>query len=109
MNAKQEFLSHVKYVTEENRVECVLVTYKPKNSIKVTKMCTLPINYTKDQFEEFLELLDFDYEHDDDCHVQGLDGTIWFANDTWSDRVESCRFEWWLYHEHPEIPSILKN
>jgi hypothetical protein len=61
---------------------------------------------TKDEWNEFLNKLDFEY--DSGYGSQELFGTIWYEDGTWSDRGEYDGSEWYEYHMCPEVPSELK-
>lgn len=107
MNAKQEFIDFV----GNTKVLCAYV----QHGYSVWRdeegdediIINLPCNYTEEQYEEFLNQLNFNY--DNGYGGQNLFGKIWFENDTWADRGEYDGSEWWQRHERPEIPQSLKN
>jgi hypothetical protein len=104
MNAKQEFIDFV----GNTKVLCAYVTYGWGIwDEEEDRTVNLPCNYTKEQYEEFLNQLDFNY--DSGFGGQYLFGKIWFENGTWADRGEYDGSEWWQHHERPEIPQSLKN
>jgi hypothetical protein len=107
-NAKTEFLETV----STKKVLCAEITYYP-NSLWGEEeqpmehfIATLPVNHTEDEYEEFIDSLDFDY--DSGYGGQELFGTIWMQDGTWFTRGEYDGSEWWQHHSCPEIPENLK-
>lgn len=104
INAKIEFLLH----TKDLKVKCAYVvrgiTHHPdeENAIAPIK---LPVGYTEEQYNEFLEQLDFHY--DSGYGSQYLEGIIWYENDAYSERGEYDGSEWWEYRQSPTIPQFL--
>ncbi len=101
-NAKEEFLSMVK----NQAVLCAEISYqdcwehkKPGSEHK------LPVAYTEEQYNSFIESLDFEY--DDGYGGQELFGTVWFKDGTWADRGEYDGSEWWQHHICPVVPKSL--
>ena len=70
-----------------------------------SKRLELPVSYTQEQYDEFVNSLDFEY--DDGYGGQELFGTIWYKDGTWSDRGEYEGSEWWNYQSCPDIPQEL--
>ena len=70
-----------------------------------TTSISLPLAYTKEQYDNFMLSLDFTY--DDGFGGQQLDGKIWFKDGTWADRGEYDGSEWWQYHKCPQVPTFL--
>lgn len=99
MNAKEEFLEEVK----RKKVLCVWLTYNKYN--KDIKEFNLPVKYTTRLYKEFLDLLDFNYDHS--YGSQELQGIIWYIDGTWSERGEYDGSEWWEYKKTPNIPNDL--
>lgn len=91
MNAKKELIDHI----GDRDVKYVRVIREISYDDKVTIEGTL---------DEVLPRLDFDY--DSGYGGQELEGTIWYADGTWSDRGEYDGSEWW---EHRECPSLLND
>ena len=90
MNAKKELIDHignreVKYVQVIREI-----SYRHELTIEGT-------------MDEVLPRLDFDY--DSRYGRQELEGTVWYADGTWSDRVEYDGTEWWEYRECPSLPN----
>ena len=105
MNAKEEFMDHVGCRV----VLCAYITYSEESLfLKMVEdySAILPIGYSDEQFESFLNLLDFEY--DNGFGVQEVYGNIWYANGCWSDRSEYDGSECWKYISKPEIPYFLK-
>lgn len=101
MNAKEEFLEHIK----EREVLCaeiVLDAPYEDNPLKVI----LKIGYSPYDFEKFLKQLDFNY--DSWQGNQELYGVIWYIEGSWSERDQCDGYEWWEYRSLPEIPEYMK-
>ena len=86
-NAKDELIKHI----AGREVEYV--------SIRHGSYVLDDIKPIKGTLEEVLPLLDFEYNAW--CGSQHLDGCIWFADGTWSERVEYDGSEWWEHRERP--------
>lgn len=97
MNVKNEFLAHIK----KREILCAFITHDDW-SLDEEKNIVLPINFTKEDFNNFLALLDFDY--DNGYGTQVLYGTIWYKDNTWSQRFEYDGSEAWNHLELPTIP-----
>ncbi len=65
----------------------------------------LMYNYTPEEFEEFMNKLDFEY--DAGYGMQYLDGIVWLENGTWLERGEYDGSEWWYLKGNPTIPAFL--
>ena len=61
--------------------------------------------WTKEECEEFLKLIDFSY--DNGYGSQKIGGVIWYKDGTWSSRREYDGSEWWAYYNQPPIPKYL--
>jgi hypothetical protein len=108
MNAKEEFLKHIEDVKttfsiEGSPVQCAEVVCEQFGKDKV--IAFLKTNHSSADFEEFLDLLDFEY--DNGYGGQRLFGTIWHHDGTWSSRGEYDGSEWWDHNRVPAIPVIL--
>ncbi len=68
-------------------------------------IATLKKGHTDQEFEEFMNKMDFDY--DDGYGAQYIDGTVWFGDGTWLNRREYDGSEWWEYLSTPKIPDHL--
>ena len=103
-NAKQEFLDHIATETGNRTVRCAIIT---TCSYDNPKQCILPVGYTKEDQEMFLEQIDFNY--DAGYGVKELDGIIWYTDGlTWSARGEDAGSEWWDFNVVPTItPKLL--
>lgn len=101
MNAKEEFIKVV-----GNRTVLCAEVYKEHWSMEEdTVYHLLKIDYDDEEYEKFLNAIDFDY--DDGYGSQELHGTIWFTNGSYADRGEYDGSEWWDVHTVPDIPEKL--
>ena len=94
MNAKQEFIKHV----GGKEVESVIIMHEVSYSEPLRKL-VLPKGFNAQNYNEFLDLLDFDY--DSGYGAQELEGTIWYTDGTWSGRAEYDGSEWWAHYQRP--------
>jgi hypothetical protein len=105
MNAKKEFLEHLTHFAKsKSDVLCAKVrerNYKYNN----LESAILTTGWTEDDFEKFLDTIDFDY--DEGYGSQELFGMIWFKDGTWSERQEYDGAESWDYKRCPDIPKEL--
>ena len=100
INAKQEFLDHInEHYVGGRTVRCAKISiHNAKNSV----YSILPVGYTPEDWEVFLEEINLDYN--DGYGGQTLYGTIWYTDGvTWSQRGEYDGSEWWEFQEVPEI------
>jgi len=103
-NAKTEFLAHILNTT--SKVKAAVIS-KPWDYISTdTEKVVLKVGYSSEDFENFLDQIDFEYDNGFGC--QELFGTIWYEDGTWSSRGEYDGSEWWEYNFVPEIPDQLK-
>jgi hypothetical protein len=100
MNAKQEFLEHIK----NKKVVCARIGIERNYGKK--DWFILKDNYSEKEFEEFCNNLDFGY--DSGFGGQELYGMILFEN-SYSDRGEYDGSEWWENHKMPTIKQVLAN
>jgi len=103
INAKKEFLEHIK---DRPKVVCAVVNdvyYGNENK----QSRVLYENYSDEEYNSFLQSLDFVY--DDGYGSEYLGGTIWYEDGTYSGRAEYDGSEWWEYHRAPEKPIRLNN
>ena len=96
-NAKLEFLNEV----ENLPVKAATIQRGYGNG-----SIDLKVGYSKDEYQSFLDKLDFHY--DSGYGGQELFGTIWIENGSWFDRGEYDGSEWWRYNSIPEIPDYLQ-
>jgi hypothetical protein len=90
MNAKQEIIDHI----GSREVVYVRVKYQATYEKSAIVEGTL---------SEVLPGLDFEY--DEGYGSQYIDeGTIWYADGTWSAREEYDGSEWWAHRERPPLP-----
>ena len=111
INAREEFVNHLGSKprfdgqVEVARLKCARIEYCHDFYTKGTTHL-LPVNYSVEQFADFLNSLDFSY--DNGYGLQELYGTIWFTDGTWSIRHEYDGSESWEYHSCPPIPDSLR-
>ena len=103
MNAKEEFLGHIR----DRKVLCADMAHQDCWHNGPSTDFELPVGYTQEQYDEFINSLDFEY--DKGYGGQELFGTIWYTDGTWSDRGEYDGSEWWNYQKCPSIPENLLN
>jgi hypothetical protein len=101
MNAKEEFLGHIR----DRKVLCADMSHQDCWHNEPSSEFKLPVSYTQEQYDEFVNSLDFEY--DKGYGGQELFGTIWYKDGTWSDRGEYDGSEWWNYQSCPGIPQNL--
>jgi len=107
-NAAEEFDEFVNLCTEgsdwglPNPVTLVCADIESRNGSHLLK-----VGYTKEDYQNFLKGLDFDY--DSGYGTQEIRGTIWFSDGSWGQRQEYDGSEWWEKEVKPEIPNYLKN
>ena len=101
-NAKKEL--PVEYGT----VKCAEISRHPSYGAedKTEHNVTLRVGHTKQEFDEFLEQLDFEY--DAGYGTQELYGTIWCTDGCWYTRGEYDGSEWWTLHRLPDVPEHLQ-
>lgn len=110
-NAKKELLEKLeagrKYIKKPFEVKAAEIrmefypTDDPSNAIILRE------GYTQEEYDEFLEKLDFEY--DSGYGLQHLLGTVWFNEpNIWMDRGEYDGSEWWEFNICPEIPGYLR-
>jgi hypothetical protein len=100
-NAKQELQEELE---GKAKVKCASITYgcnEYKGSKKVLKL-----NYTNDEYSEFLNSLDFEYDRG--YGSQEIYGIVWLEDGTWLSRGEYDGSEWWDYNVLPNIPDDCK-
>lgn len=100
INAKQEFLDHIKERCVGGRtVRCAKIVIHTHTK---TVNCLLPVGYTSEDQEMFLKEIDLEY--DDGYGGQNLYGNVWYTDGlTWSQRYEYDGSECWEFMECPEI------
>ena len=91
MNAKQELLEHIG--DREFRYVHITTGDEWSESRKVIA----------GTLSEVLPLIDFEYGNG--CGGQRIFGNVWYADGTWSERVEYDGSEWWEHKVCPPIPN----
>nr|WP_298659840.1 hypothetical protein [uncultured Flavobacterium sp.] len=97
-NAKQELLNAVK---DTAKIKCASIRYGRREDEATPK--TLKLNYSENEYNEFLNLLDFEY--DSGYGGQELYGTVWLEDGTWLSRGEYDGSEWWEHNVLPDVPA----
>jgi len=100
-NAKQEFLEEI----QNKELVCAKIGIDKTDGGRKIKWFYLKNNYSKEDFYDFCNKLDFGY--DDGYGIQELYGTILFK-DSYSDRFVYDGSECWDYHKIPTIEQVLK-
>ena len=103
-NTKEEFIEDTKGL----KVLCARIvkgdsTYQDEDECKTY---ILKQGYTKEEYNIFLESLNFTY--DDGYGGQELFGIIWCEDSTWLSRGEYDGSEWWEVNKYPEISNDMK-
>lgn len=99
-NAKKEFVKDV----GDRKVLCADIEYMP-DYFTVEKSVRLRLNYTDQEYTNFLTALDFEYNSG--WGGQELYGIVWFADNSWLERYEYDGSEEWVHATRPEIPDFL--
>lgn len=88
-------------------VVCAQIYYNPNffSDEEENKGITLRVGHTEQEYQEFLDQLDFTY--DDGYGGQELYGKVWLTDGIWLDRGEYDGSEWWNINQYPEIPDEL--
>ncbi|MCU0437463.1 MAG: hypothetical protein MUC49_06065 [Raineya sp.] len=100
LNAKQELLEITKNTA---KVKCASISKGYDDSNDLTKRMILKINHSEEEYQQFLNSLDFEY--DDGYGTQELYGIVWLEDGTWLSRREYDGSECWEHHIMPAIPS----
>ena len=103
MNAKQELLSKL----DETFLSIKCAAIDIEISYGVMKQIRLPLNYSPEQYEEFLSALDVEYSSG--YGSQELFGRVWLTQDVWLERHEYDGSEWWTVKKLPPIHKELFN
>lgn len=110
-NALEELLN----ILERNNcsVKCAYITternsyWDDDDDYIQSKPILLKEGYTPEEYEEFLEKLNFEY--DAGYGGQELFGTVWLMEEgTWLERGEYDGSEWWDYRKCPKVIDELK-
>ena len=103
MNAKEELLEFI----EDNKlvIKCANIIKQDIGEDDI--IINLKCNYTIEEYNNFLELLNFEYNPSFGYNY--IIGNIWCLDNTWIDREEYDGSEWWNHKKSPEIPKDLLN
>lgn len=100
MNVRDELLAHV--FSTGKTVKCAIVIQRGWHSDDENITCLLPEKPDVDDWEAFCRILDFDSD------ASGIEGTIWYTCDSWSERWEYDSTGGWEMKSKPIIPKELR-
>lgn len=95
-NAKEEFLQDTKNLAQ---VKCAHIYTGSWDTETISAV--LKLNYTEEDFTNFLNKLNFYY--DQGYGTQEVFGTIWLMDGTWLSRREYDGSAYWQHNVCPEI------
>lgn len=99
INAKDELLYQLEYGFT---IKCASLEYY--NSKDVTsKKILLKLSYTQSEYEEFLEIMDFEYENDADYWI--FSGEVFFEDGGHLTRQQGMEKEYWSHIPTLRIPT----
>lgn len=107
-NARQELLLAI---SGESPLKCATIVFGKyyngifKDEDDEYKHISLKVDYTQEEYEFFLQGLDFNY--DSGYGTQQLFGTLWHEDGSWQERGEYDGSEWWEHKQLPTIPEFL--
>lgn len=100
MNAKEELISFCVNIVDLAGIKCARITYKKKRIY-------LKINYSKEDWQKFMNELDFEYENS--YAQEELYGYVWLCDGSWLERVgEYDASDRWGHKVIPPIPKYLQ-
>ena len=102
MNAKEELLHKLKDLSSVKCAE-IRVGDDWSEEDNSNKFIILKLSYSKEEYDNFLS--DLDFEYDAGYGGQVLFGTVWLEDNTWLSRGEYDGSEWWAYNTLPDIPN----
>ena len=98
ISAYEEFMGKLEsYKKDKNNVKCAHIECRDKDII-------LKVDFTDEEYEQFLKDLDFKY--DAGYGYQELYGMVWFKDNSWLERYEYDGSEGWRYKKYPEIDKV---
>lgn len=111
MNAKKELLERIeganKWLEKPAKIKCCEIRMDYWELSDTSNEILLREGYTQEEYEEFLNKLDFEY--DSGYGLQHLYGTVWLTEPgIWMDRQEYDGSEWWEFYKCPSVPDHLK-
>jgi hypothetical protein len=105
INAKNEFLEHIKEDTNNSTIKCAQITLRVKSVKVIVNLC---VGYTAEDYLIFLESINKNYDNWYSSH--SMSGLIWYTNQaTWSSHSCYDGCGWWDFYETPEISPELIN
>lgn len=99
-NAKSELL----YLLGNTRPYCAAIQYIVDFQ-DLEKSIILKCGYTEDEWNIFLECLDFEYTTWSEDEF--LSGTVWLPDGTWYERIGFMAPAYWEHMRLPVIPKLL--
>ena len=106
INAKKELLNKLilnnKYIIAAKL--CYIDSVDEYQDVQIN--FNLKLNSSKEEYDKFLNSLDFEY--DDGFGCQYIYGIVWLNNEEWLERWEYDGSEGWTLCKYPEIPKELK-
>ncbi len=93
-NAKEEYLN----ATKDCKVIAAFISYNRYEGDSEFKLNPL---YTKDEYDNFLDFLNFEY--DNGYGGQNLYGVIYCEDGVWLQRGEYDGSEWWDIFKYPDM------
>ena len=116
MNAKKEFISHLKEIQKNNKevkvTSAIIVDARnPRygliwREVPLGLNIVLHPNYSDSEYNNFLKALNFEYNNG--YGGQELYGYIWYNDGTWSERHEYDGSECWVYKKCPSFQVYLE-
>lgn len=106
INARKEFCDHIagrKVIAARFTFRIDKTDDEEDDDSDRTVTAVLYVDYTEQEWLEFLAALDFDYNNGYGC--QYLFGTIWYDDQTFSKRAEYDGSEWWQHVVRPNPPT----
>lgn len=100
VNAKKELVGNL----EGNAsIKCAVIFQDfGYSDVDDYKRYILKINYSEQEYNDFLSSLDFEY--DNGYGGQEIYGVVWLNDGTWLSRGEYDGSEWWKHNVLPDIP-----
>ena len=106
LNAKEELERILKHRNDVS-IACADIYTEEWGSDHQETHYVLKLNYDKEQYDSFMESLNFEY--DSGYGGQKLFGIVWLDNNSWLSRGEYDGSEWWDWNQYPEYPDSVKS
>lgn len=113
LNAKEELTEALDKICwnadgQKRTVICAKITYGGHSKVQKKKDFILPLCHSDEIWVEWLESLDFQYEHQYTAPEE-YQGTLWLSDGTWIVRDEHNELGYWRHVKAPQIPIELIN